>query len=119
MTELDKAYLAGIIDGEGYIVFTKRNYLLIKVKMTDLNTIKYLHRTTKLGCIYSYNPQRDPQKSHYKVLYTWQVSFGQALTVLESIIPYLITKRKDAFRALELVRIHKSKRLKRGFYQPV
>ena len=116
---MDKAYLAGIIDGEGYIAFTKRNYLLIKVKMTDFKTIKHLHQITRSGCIYSYNPKISPQKSHYKMLYTWQVSFSQALTVLESVIPYLITKKEDALGALERVEIHKAKRLKRGFYQPV
>ena len=112
ISETDKAYLAGIIDGEGYLGVNKvhpkgksvahsarlcvyQNSLSflenLKIKW-GLGSIKYSGRSIKPG-------------------YAWVMSSKDALSVLEQVKPYLTRKQlqADGLIELELSRKHHGK----------
>ena len=100
------AYLAGIIDGEGYIGIkrtTRRDarspiyHERIQVRMTDEAAIQFLAAT--LGGNY-YREQ--PHANDGRPLYCWQASDALACRILERVMPYLIVKRDQAENVLRL-----------------
>jgi hypothetical protein len=99
----EKAYLAGILDGEGSIGVYKRfvgkkkgaSYSLrVMVGNTDVSLIRWLQRLG--GSIY----EQKPKKSNWSVCYTWTVWANQAAAILEEVLPYMLVKREQAERAL-------------------
>jgi hypothetical protein len=60
------AFLAGLIDGDGYIQITKttKGYiamkLIISLHIDDLSTLEYIHSTLKLGKINIYKDLKSP-----------------------------------------------------------
>jgi LAGLIDADG endonuclease len=109
------AYLAGIVDGEGCISFSRghRNksyyandgalkcpkdmfYLLVQVQIsnTDLPVLEYLNGKIGFGTIYRNIPK---VKEHHKKQY--RLSFNrqkEIMTLLSHIVPYLHIKKMQA-----------------------
>jgi hypothetical protein len=60
------AFLAGLIDGDGYIQITKTTKgfiaikLVISIHLDDLATLQYIHSVLKLGKITVYKDNRSP-----------------------------------------------------------
>ena len=60
------AFLAGLIDGDGYIQITKTTKgfitikLIISLHIEDISTLEYIHSTLKLGKINVYKDLRSP-----------------------------------------------------------
>ena len=109
---VDAAYLAGIIDGEGYIGIKRMQpknmksvayRARIQVRMTDEPAIKFLRDT--LGGMYYRERQ---SKKGRKILYCYQVSDRAAESVLWSVINYLRVKRKQAELVLEFRDLQRS-----------
>lgn len=111
LTPTDLAWVAGIIDGEGYIGVNKKYYkidnrpetisyvLRVCVKMTDKKTIEYIHELFNVGTITtSKNPTGNRRPT-----YGWVCSARKAKIILQRILPYLITKRERAKLAIEFV----------------
>lgn len=100
MTEIEKAYIAGIIDGEGSIMlqrFHTNQYPApcVSIASTTIELLTWLKDTIGYGVIIkkkNYNPEK------HKLSYSFVIKQNNAIKLLEDIYPYLIieSKRKCA-----------------------
>lgn len=99
----DKAYIAGIIDGEGTVTLTTKQkggteHLSVTVSNTELPLLKYLLKVIGAGRI----TNKRAYKAHHSLSYTYGVFNRQALDLLEQVYPYLRTyKSKRAKLVIE------------------
>ena len=99
MKDTDIAWLAGIFDGEGCVWsrWPKRKNVIVEIKMADKNTIL---RIDKLF------PGRVAQGQlsgwSKKPQWRWSLDTKGSLEFLVLIIPYLVTKRRQAQLAIQL-----------------
>jgi hypothetical protein len=104
------AYLAGIVDADGYIGFhisrtlpksqrrlTPRFVTEICVTNTDRPLIDLLTETFPMGRVYT----RPQVKDHHKVTYSWRVANRGALHVAECLEPFLRQKQRRAQITIE------------------
>lgn len=119
----DKAWLAGIIDGEGCIGIYKKNIarsrnpsycLQMVVTMTCRRTVKRILDLSQTGSF-----KRAPAKRcglpNAKPIYTWQCSANSALSLLKQICPYIYTKKKHVELAIRFqTRVNKAPRTYAG-----
>ena len=92
LTEIDAAYIAGLIDGEGTITLTRKHknenrQLAVSISNTDRPLLEYVRQTTGVGKITS----KRTSQPHHTPSFTYSVYNRQALTLLEQIQPYLRT----------------------------
>lgn len=112
LSEVDKAYLAGIMDGEGSISISRKTDPTMKsgfsfrpcieISNTDKPLMDWIASTTGLGAIRLYvdhNPKHRPA-------YKWSLWSNQANQFLNAIRPYLITKRERADIVIEFIKAH-------------
>ena len=101
MEEVAKAWLAGLVDGEGTITIARnkmkgRNKDLFRpilcITNSSLELLQCCKTTTDLGEIY----KQKKQTSHHRQVYRWRVSDGKAVSIVIEIKPYLIAKRRQA-----------------------
>lgn len=115
MTKKEKlAYLAGLVDGEGYIGIKRskpykpnneisvKYHARIQVRMVDEIGIKLLKET--LGGWYY---KEKPSCNNGRPLYCFQASDKSAASILEKLLPYLIIKKRQAKTVLELTEMKK------------
>jgi len=109
LSEIQAAYLAGLIDGEGSIAVSRkrdcsgvrRGYsyrLNLSISNTDTDLVQWCLKVTGVGTIgrcCSTNPLR------HKAATRWTVWTRQAAQVLEQVVPHLVSKRQHAELALE------------------
>lgn len=107
-TTEQKAYLAGIIDGEGCIRICKQRprainrdystiyFLRIEVRMVDREAIDFL-KSVFGGGVYVYKNH----KSSKPVIFDWIVSHRNAVKIIKDIYPYLRVKKNQADLALK------------------
>jgi len=103
---LDRAYLAGLIDGEGCISIARiaagspyanvRHVLRVDIQMSELEAIDHV-ATLFQRKIMVKQPATNMRKVAYRI--SWQANF--ALDLLEAVHPYLILKREQARVAME------------------
>ena len=108
-SETDLAYLAGIVDGEGYVGIKKdRGYKCqgrttpgyharIQIRMVDEPAIAFLSET--LGGWYY---KEKPHNRGGRLLYCYQASDQKAEDALRQLLPYLRVKRQNAETVLAL-----------------
>ncbi len=107
ITEIEKSYIAGLVDGEGTIGIypyksPKNIYVyffrpMIAISMTSERPILWCYNTTGLG-------SNRNQLSDYgqKKLYRWQVGGElECISLIEAIKPYLLVKDEQANLLLE------------------
>lgn len=104
MTELEKAWLAGLFDGEGCISIYKREEnkgyrLEVSVVGTDLSIISSLVDLIGVGR-YRTRPSR---ATKWRACGEYKVSGKSARPLLEAILPYTRIKTAEVELALELV----------------
>lgn len=101
ITETDKAYLAGLIDGEGCIVITKSVYertptpiysLAVVVSSCDGDVLRYWAEKTGCGKVRTGALEHGNSRKSY----VWWVSSRQAESLLRCVYPYLMLKREQA-----------------------
>lgn len=114
LTEVEKAWLACAIDGEGSIFFDKEGkYPVVIVYNTD---IKFIEQTSLLmgKSINSWNKHSNGKntKSHWKTCYQVKVSGTKCIELLEQIYPYLIIKQQKALKAIKCVVLTRQEHLK-------
>lgn len=109
MKETDKAYIAGLVDGEAYIGIKKsKPYKCtgrispgyserIQIRMVDEEAIRFVAES--LGGWYY---KEKPNAKRGRSLYCFQASDLKAVKILEVILPYLRIKREQALTALRL-----------------
>jgi len=96
MTSEEKAYIAGIIDGEGSIMLLKfhSNQFpapCISISSTTLELLQWIKSKTNMGTISgkkNYNPEK------HKNSYTYTIKYNEAIDLLIQIEPYLIIESK-------------------------
>ena len=97
----ERAYIAGIIDGEGTIYARnerKTIYPTIAVHMTDKAVIAWLQGRIKAQTVWTINRKDKPR---YKTQYLFRICGKRAKLLCKSIYPFLIVKRKHAEIVLE------------------
>ena len=113
ISDTDKAYIAGLFDGEGSIDFTKRKEkkksgtydcrrISMEITMTDKSVILWLHEV--LGCgTFSKKPRKGLRKDGTKYLmqYRWRCTFRDAYHVCLLIWPWAHTKLPKINQVIE------------------
>lgn len=104
MTEIQKAWLAGFIDGEGCIgVYKQRSEnrvhpLAYGVRICAVNTnsevIEYIKTLVGCGCAFMY--KKPPKNPKWRPVHRWQSQGETARDVIRQILPYLKVKRAIA-----------------------
>jgi len=107
LNETEKAYIAGFIDGEGYIsiqrtVRRRKDFqlsiyyqLTLKIGNTDLEVLKYINDVTGVGEIHLYDYEY-ADNIRRKPVYDLQICGKKAQNLLNEILPYLHTKKESA-----------------------
>lgn len=115
LTEKDKGYIAGIIDGEGSICLTKHHSNEfrspeISVTSTTYEILQYLKNTIggNISTKTKYN-------ENYKDSWLWKIRTNLALELLNEIKDYLLVPEKKA-RAELLINEYKSVTPRNGRY---
>lgn len=104
LTEEDKIYLAGLIDGEGSIELMKPNrHYVARVRIVMLYNDVLLELYNKIGI----GRLRVIGQNGKKFLH-WEADCKQATKLLELVLPYLRLKKKEAELIL-LFQKHKNK----------
>ena len=115
MVKLEKAYVAGIVDGEGTVTLMKhhRNETPIPCVSIANNNLKLLHliKHGYGGLICS----KRKYQSHHRDSFVWSVRHNRALWFLKEIIQYLIVKKPQATLILKK---YKSVTHRAGKYTP-
>lgn len=96
LTPEEKAYIAGIIDGEGSIMLIKfhNNQFpspCVSISSTTLELLEWIKSKTGMGHIIhkkNYNSEK------YKESYSYVLKYNDALNLLKDIEPYLIIETK-------------------------
>jgi len=96
LTKTESAYIAGIIDGEGYIKCSLI-YGKVDVSNTSIELLEWLK--SKLGG--SICKKSIPKPTQHQA-YTWQLSKIRAKGLLKLVSPYLIVKKETAIKFLNL-----------------
>ena len=102
-TELEYAWVAGIIDGEGSIITSNPKdrpnpRIEITVSMTHEGTIRKLLEVMQVGTIIELKHYKE---KGYKTQWRWKVeSHEDSAIVIKLIGKYLVTKKEDVNKAL-------------------
>jgi hypothetical protein len=96
LTEVEKAYLAGIVDGEGTVTLMKHHpnetpIPYVSVANNNLGLIKWIK--SLVGGTICHRTKRMP---HHNESYVWNARHDRALRVLNEIKPYLFIKKEQA-----------------------
>lgn len=99
MLETEKAWMAGLLDGEGSIScrWPKRSNVSVELSMTHAPTLEKVQSLFP-GLIVS------KRNNGYgrKMLFRWRADTNRSKEVLTALLPYLVTKREQAILALKL-----------------
>lgn len=102
LTEAHYAYLAGLLDGEGYIgtqlVQSKYWRTALEISMTHRETIDWLQMAFG-GAIYTPTVPRPNARQYWK----WTITGNLIRRHLPKALPYMITKRKHAELMLQIL----------------
>ena len=110
MNELDYAYCAGIIDGEGSILIEQKKAPGISVTNTSLAMLEYLQSLFG-GSI----RKQKTYKPHHKPAWIWSITYDRALRMIDCILPYMKEENK-IHRAIILLDEWKSATPRNGKY---
>jgi len=108
MKRTDLAYIAGIVDGEGYIGITadgkrrraKHGKDNLRLRVTVTNTNEWLCQYLK----FSFGGGKvllRTQSPNHRPCWQWQVDYGKAADFLKLILPYLHLKKPQAELAIK------------------
>lgn len=107
MTEVEKAYLAGLVDGEGCISITSSSTpnkkscsfsVSLSVSNTDIELLNHIVAITGIGKITLSSRSRKSRElfPQWKPVYLWRVFAVEMRLLLPIILPYLVGKRQRA-----------------------
>ena len=133
MKEIDKAYIAGLFDGEGSVSYYQRkekrkgkkkayNYWMIRceLSMTDQHVMEWMHKTLGFGTL----TRRLPTKSWLgkKIQWRWRCGYRDALIFAKLMWPHVQVKLHKVEQILdhydvEAVRYDTSKVISLAIYQ--
>lgn len=95
MSDADKGYLAGIIDGEGSVGFTWGSSAKAQIRVTVVNTDRRLidWLLTRAG---GHACPKKQKVAHWKRAWQWTVTSAQARRLLDEVGHYLVLKAEQA-----------------------
>ena len=108
MTATERAYVAGIIDGEGWVEFKRKNMkrntrpgkpvhkvliIRMEVPQVDGRLIDYMMNTTGEG---NRDLKKFPNHPTFKTQHRWRLCHHAVYRVLKQIYPFLIVKQEKA-----------------------
>ncbi len=98
----DRAYIAGILDGEGYLAVTRRKFpenrsgyayrITVEVVSTDKPLLDWLKRTTGIGSVIC----KRKASGNWKQAWRWTCWSQQSVALLKQVKKYLLLKGKQA-----------------------
>ena len=98
-TELDKAYAAGLMDGEGGItIFTPNGSYILQVYMGSVTRVLLDFMQERWGGSVS---QQKKKTSAGNTMYRWCIYSNKAVAVLEDVADYLLVKKERALFGVE------------------
>jgi len=117
LNDVEKGYLAGIVDGEGTIRITKaqdkrnnKTYVyyapIISITNTDPKLMSYIRELVKVGHFYA--EKRTKPQHRQKMVYSI-ASIEGVKQILDQIKDFLIVKKRNAMLVLEFIEIKKHK----------
>lgn len=86
MNEVECAWVAGLLEGEGSFVFVgrrdrSRTFPQINCSMTDEDVIRKLHRFVGVGYVHE-DPGNQRQNPNYKMMWRWSVARREDVTMV-------------------------------------
>lgn len=119
MTLEEKAYLAGIIDGEGSIMLLKfhNNQFpapCISISSSTPELLEWIKLKTGVGII---KGKKNYNLDRHKDSYTYVVKFDEAINLLKELLPYLIIESKRK-RSVLILEKYKKLTPRNGRYSP-
>lgn len=97
MKELDAAWLAGLVEGEGTLIFTNKNAVALTVFMTDLDVLERCREVAGVGSVRG--PYGDGRPNR-KPIYKWSVNKADHVReVLGAIRPFMGQRRAERIDA--------------------
>lgn len=104
LSDVDTAWLAAIIDGEGHVRldtplknYRSYRYVRFVVVNTCLPLLERVREICGCGSIFSRKPSGNPA---HKQVHVFQVSGENAKVILSQVLPYLIVKQEKTQRIL-------------------
>src|ERR1041385_1183714 len=113
LSSSDAAYLAGLVDGEGFITACHRRAYNetrernpsaiggVRIMMCAPDLVQWVCSVTGLGKVYHVPARKDTHKDSW----LWQPGLRESAQFLEAILPYLRLKRTQASLLIELAHI--------------
>ena len=106
MTKTQRAYLAGLLDGEAYVaVIRKANKqykrgisygITVVTSMTSLAPLKYAQQISGVGSIVELK-----KRPNRKKMWSWSVYSREASKLLQEVVQYMLVKKKSALACIE------------------
>lgn len=110
ITDAEAGYSAGVVDGEGTLSMTKREYsanwspnyaVIVEVTNTKREMCDWLKETTGIGTV---SPKTHTNKRH-KRTYVWKLDRHEMAAFLNRILPFLVIKEDQARLLLEMLNL--------------
>jgi len=96
MTKIERAWFAGLFDGEGNITIDEKNRIKIAIYNTNKELINKVYKIIQIGGI----SIREPRGENENICYIWQAYSDNAKLILKQIYSWLIVKREKAQKIL-------------------
>lgn len=118
MRKTEVAYLAGVFDGEGCVLISKRKARFDKKEVNDVYTLQVAVGMSDLVVIHLFakrfggaiNTRKDIRKGSYKVVYTWHLASRKAFDFVKTILPFSRGKKSQLKLALKFYKMCKRQR---------
>lgn len=92
------AWLAGLIEGEGTIIFTQKNSVALTIFMTDEDVLRQCQKVTGAGTVRG--PYQDKRGTSRQPIWKWSVAKGSHVeALLTAIYPRMGRRRKIRIEA--------------------
>lgn len=98
ITEVEIAYIAGIVDGEGHIA--KPPSICVQITNTDKSLFCWMQKRINVGTI----QERARKNENWKPVFNWRIRRKlQCYDFLRLIIPYLVIKKQVAQDTVDFI----------------
>jgi len=97
LEEIEKAYIAGLIDGEGTVTLSRKHSNEtaspeVSIANNDLQLLAWVRNAVAAGKI----SLKRKNRPHHHQSYTWSIRDNKAISFLNEIKNYLIVKKQQA-----------------------